>query len=58
MSASASAAVPVKLSELGFAGAANVWNLWTHQELGAVTNEFAPAINYHGAGLYRVSPVH
>jgi hypothetical protein len=53
----ASAAVPVQLSELGISGPASIRNLWTHQELGAVTNEFAPAINSHGAGLYRVSPV-
>ena len=51
-----SMAVPVKLSELGFTRASNIQNLWTHQNLGPVTNEFAPAINVHGAGLYRVSP--
>jgi alpha-galactosidase len=51
-----SAAVPVEISGLGFAGAANVRDLWTHQDLGPVTNEFAPVINCHGAGLYRVSP--
>ncbi len=51
-----SAVVPVKLSELGFAVAGNIRNLWTHQNLGPATNEFAPVLNYHGAGLYRVSP--
>jgi hypothetical protein len=51
-----SVAVPVKLSELGIADVSNIRNLWTHQDLGPVTNEFAPAINAHGAGLYRVSP--
>src|SRR6185437_10202032 len=35
-------AVPVKLSELGFVGAVNIENLWTHQNLGGVTNEFVP----------------
>jgi hypothetical protein len=49
--------VSVKLSELGFPDVVNVRDLWTHQDLGAVTNEFAPFINLHGAGLYRVSPV-
>jgi hypothetical protein len=53
---SVSAAVPVKLSELGFANVSYIRNLWTHEDLGAFTNDFAPAINYHGAGLYRVSP--
>ncbi len=54
----AAVAVPVKLSELGFAGAANIRNLWTHQDLGTITNEFAPVLNYHGAGLYRIFPAH
>jgi alpha-galactosidase len=48
--------VPVKLSELGFASEANIRNLWTRQDLGLFTNEFVPAINFHGAGLYRISP--
>jgi alpha-galactosidase len=52
----ACAAVPVKLSELGFRLVSNIQNLWTHQDFGPVTNEFAPVINFHGAGLYRVSP--
>jgi hypothetical protein len=45
----------VKLSELGFSGPVNIENLWTHQKLGPVLNEFAPVINPHGAGLYRLS---
>jgi alpha-galactosidase len=53
---SISAAVPVKLSELGFTNVSYIRNLWMHEDLGAFTNDFAPAINYHGAGLYRVSP--
>jgi len=52
----ASQPVPVQLSELGFTGAAHVRNLWMHADLGTLTGEFAPAIPYHGAGLYRVSP--
>jgi hypothetical protein len=48
--------VPVKLSDLGLTSADNIRNLWTHQNLGSFTNEFAPNINFHGAGLYRVSP--
>jgi hypothetical protein len=51
-----SAPVPVKLSELGFDGNCRIRDLWQQKDLGAVTNEFAPAINFHGAGLYRVSP--
>ena len=51
-------AVPVKLSDLGFPGAVKVENLWTHRALGLFTNEFAPVINCHGAGLYRIKPAH
>jgi hypothetical protein len=52
----ASAAVPVKLSELGFSGKVRVRDLWRQEDLGSVANEFAPVINAHGAGLYRLSP--
>jgi len=51
-----SATVPVALSELGFQRVKNIRNLWTHQDLGPVSDEFAPAIKFHGAGLYRLSP--
>ncbi len=50
-------AVPVKLSQMGMAGSVNVRDLWTRQSLGVATNEFAPVINVHGAGLYRISPI-
>jgi hypothetical protein len=53
--AETSAAVPVKLSELGFQDVCHIRNLWTHQDLGSFTNEFAPRINSHGAGLFRLS---
>jgi hypothetical protein len=52
----ASAAVPVKLSELGYSGKIRVRDLWRQKDLGSVANEFAPVINAHGAGLYRLSP--
>ncbi len=52
----ASRPVAVQLSDLGFTEGTRVRNLWTHADLGTVTGEFAPAIPYHGAGLYRVSP--
>ncbi len=50
------APVPVKLSELGFDGSSRVRDLWQNKDLGVAANEFAPVINAHGAGLYRVSP--
>jgi hypothetical protein len=49
-----SAAVPVKISELGFK-AARVRDLWQSKDLGSFNVEFSPVINAHGAGLYRVS---
>ena len=48
----------VSLADLGISGSAKVRDLWTHKDLGDFTGEFAPVINSHGAGLYRVSPVH
>ena len=51
------ASISVSLADLGFTGDCKVRNLWTHQDLGVVTGQFAPVINSHGAGLYRVSPV-
>jgi len=49
--------ISVALASLGISGPAKMRDLWTHQDLGAFTGEFAPVINSHGAGLYRVSPV-
>ena len=53
----AAAPVPLKLSELGFAGPGRIRDLWAQKDLGVFTNEFAPVINVHGAGLYRASPM-
>ena len=52
----APAAVPVKLSELGFSGKVHVRDLWRQKSIGSVANELAPVIHAHGAGLYRLSP--
>jgi alpha-galactosidase len=51
------AAIPVKLSELGFSGKVRLRDLWRNEDLGSAANEFAPRIHPHGAGLYRVSPL-
>jgi alpha-galactosidase len=48
------AIIPVTLSELGFSGEARVRDLWQNQDLGSVTTEFAPVVQSHGAGLYRL----
>lgn len=47
--------VPVKLSDLGFTGSCRVHDLWSKRALGEFKGEFAPEINWHGAGLYRLS---
>ena len=51
------ASVSVSLADLGFSGPAQVRDLWAGKELGTVTGDFAPKINSHGAGLYRLTPV-
>lgn len=49
--------VTVSLADLGLPGAGRIRDLWTHQELGEFKGEFAPEIPWHGAGLYRISPL-
>ncbi len=46
--------VSVSLADLGFSGSTKVRDLWTHKDLGTFTGTFAPQINSHGAGLYRL----
>ena len=48
--------VSVSLAEIGFTGPVKIRDLWNHQDLGAFSGTFAPEINSHGAGLYRVHP--
>ena len=50
-------AVPVTLGELGLKGKVRIRDLWTHQDVGEFAGEFAPVIPFHGAGMYRLSPV-
>ena len=51
-------AVPVRLSDLGLAGSVAVTDVWNGKPVGVVTGEFTPAVvPYHGAGLYRLSPI-
>jgi hypothetical protein len=47
--------VPVSLPEIGVSDKVNIKNLWTQTTTGGVTNQFAPELPAHGAGLYRVS---
>lgn len=52
-----SAEVTVKWSELGVGKKCAVHDLWEKKDLGVVNAEFAPKIEPHGAGLYRITPV-
>lgn len=47
--------VPVKLADLGFIGPCRIRDLWKKADVGRFNEEFAPEINWHGAGLYRIS---
>jgi alpha-galactosidase len=47
--------VPVTMQELGLTGRATVQDLWTGRPVGVFSQQFAPYIRQHGAGLYRIS---
>ncbi len=49
--------IPVSLKELGFKGDCSITDLWSGKVLGKFSGEFAPEINRHGAGLYRITKV-
>lgn len=49
--------VEVKLADLGIKGPVNVRNLWTQADEGNVTDHLAPVVPYHGAVLYRLTPI-
>jgi hypothetical protein len=48
--------VTLSLKDIGFTGAVKVRDLWKNQDIGSFTGDFSQMINYHGAGLYRVTP--
>lgn len=47
--------IAVSLSELGIKAPCVITDLWTGKVLGQFKNEFAPEINRHGAGLYKIA---
>lgn len=49
--------VTVEFKDLGLDGTVRVQDLWAHGDLGKMTGQFSPEIAWHGAGLYRISPV-
>jgi hypothetical protein len=50
----APAQVTASWSDLGFTGRANVQDVWSHQDLGNVTDSFSAALPAHGSKLLRV----
>jgi hypothetical protein len=55
-SADTSATVPIDLRKIGVNGPCTVRDLWKHENLGTFSGQFAPAIVFHGAGLFRLTP--
>ncbi|HEX4343468.1 MAG TPA: hypothetical protein VH255_08760, partial [Verrucomicrobiae bacterium] len=51
----AAAPVSITLKDLGLMDECQARDLWEHKDLGTITNEFAPVIPSHGAGLFRIS---
>ncbi|NLZ09604.1 MAG: hypothetical protein GXY31_08800 [Bacteroidales bacterium] len=49
--------VRLDFQDIGINGPALVTDLWTHKDLGVFEKEFSCEISFHGAGLYRISPV-
>jgi hypothetical protein len=52
------AEVSVRWGELGLGDKCQVRDLWEKKNLGDVVAAFAPKIEPHGAGLYRITPQH
>lgn len=49
---------PLDMDGIGFKGECTVRDLWKGEDLGTFSgNSFAPVINQHGVGLYRVSAI-
>jgi hypothetical protein len=51
----ASAPIAVNLKQLGISSSCIITDLWSGKVLGTFRDEFAPEINRHGAGLYRIT---
>ena len=47
--------IPVNLAQLGLNGTCTIKDLWTNKIIGNFKDEFAPLINRHASGLYRIS---
>jgi hypothetical protein len=51
----ASAKIKINLKGLGITSSCTITDLWTGKLLGEFKGEFAPEINRHGAGLYKIA---
>lgn len=49
-------AVPIKLVDAGFTGAASVGDLWAQKSLGVFRGQFAAEVPCHGARMFRLTP--
>lgn len=54
----AQAQISVRWSELGLGDKCQVRDLWAKSNLGVMNDVFAPRIEPHGAGLFRIAPQH
>jgi hypothetical protein len=50
------ATVTVNWSSLGFSGSASVRDLWSHTNLGTISNSFSATLNTHASRLLKVTP--
>jgi alpha-galactosidase len=50
--------VKVSFEAIGIQGKAKVRDLWSHKDLGTFNGSFGRELSQHGAGLYRISPMH
>lgn len=50
--------VNVNFETIGIKGKAKVRDLWSHKDLGTFNGSFGRELPQHGAGLYRISPLH
>jgi alpha-galactosidase len=46
--------IATKFSDLGMSGSQPVRDLWSHQDLGRVSNEFSVTVPRHGAVLVKI----
>jgi len=49
--------IPVQFKELGLRQSVKIRDLWQHKDLGKFQDVFSPVVPFHGACLYRLSPV-